>query len=115
MADLEPASELSIPVEAVVNRDVYDRDIEEIGPYELTRLLGAGGMSRVFLGRHRRTGQEVAVKILRPEMLVKRHVVQRFQSEFRAARKLFHPNLVRALDFGFDQGLAYLVLEYIPG
>ena len=48
-------------------------------------------------------------------MLDRKHVMQRFQSEFRAARKLFHPNLVRALDFGFEQGLAYLVLEYIPG
>jgi serine/threonine protein kinase len=115
MADLEPLPELLVPIVATASADAGVEDLKEIGPYELKRLLGSGGMSRVFLGRHRHTGTEVAVKILRPEMLVKRHAVQRFQSEFRAARKLLHPNLVRAIDFGFDQGLAYLVLEYIPG
>jgi serine/threonine protein kinase len=115
MADLEPCSELLVPAVPTHSADAGVEDLQEIGQYELKRLLGSGGMSRVFLGRHRHNGAEVAVKILRPEMLVKRHAVQRFQSEFRAARKLLHPNLVRGLDFGFDQGLAYLVLEYIPG
>lgn len=115
MAELDPVAEVTFCDGAIFQREMQDDDIEEIGPYELIRSLGSGGMSRVFLGRHRHTGEEVAVKILRPEMQVKKHVVQRFQSEFRAARKLFHPNLVRALDFGFEEGMAYLVLEYIPG
>jgi serine/threonine protein kinase len=48
-------------------------------------------------------------------MLKRPHIVKRFHAEFRAARKLFHPNLVRALDFGVDQGVAYLALEYVAG
>jgi serine/threonine protein kinase len=115
MAHLDPATDLSFPDVTNNPRVVAEQNIDKIAQYELTRLLGSGGMSRVYHGRHRTTEQEVAVKILRPEMQVRKHVMQRFQSEFRIARKLFHPNLVRALDFGFEQGLAYLVLEYIPG
>ena len=115
MPDFDSASEFSMSQIADPESGAFNQDIEELGPYELTRLLGSGGMSRVFHGRHRRSGQEVAVKILRPEMLQRKHVVMRFQTEFRAARKLFHPNLVRALDFGLEQGLPYLVLEYVPG
>ena len=115
MNESDAASDFSIADLKDVDRGAYYQDIDEIGPYELTRLLGSGGMSRVFHGRHRRSGHEVAVKILRPEMLDRSHVVKRFRAEFRAARKLFHPHLVRALDFGTEQGLAYLVLEYVAG
>lgn len=93
----------------------YGHDLTEIGQYELVRVLGAGGMSKVYLGRNRCNDALVAVKILRPELIEKRHILKRFHTEFRSSRKLFHPHLVRALDFGMDQGMAYLVLEYING
>jgi serine/threonine protein kinase len=115
MSDLDPYVDLSASEAADAERGAFYQNIKEIGPYELTRLIGSGGMSRVYHGRHKRTGQEVAVKVLRPEMLERKHVVRRFHSEFRAARKLIHPHLVRALDFGMDQGLPYLALEYIAG
>ena len=101
---------------ATASADAGVEDLEEIGPYELKRLLGSGGMSRVFLGRHRHTGNEVAVKILRPEMLVKRHAVQRFQSEFRAcAQAHCIPIWCGPSISGLTKEWPYLVLEYIPG
>lgn len=86
-----------------------------VGPYELLRILGSGAMSKVYLGRHQRTGQQVAIKILRSELTDNTSAVERFQVEFRSARKIFHPHVVRALDFGTQDDLIYLVLEYIDG
>jgi serine/threonine protein kinase len=113
-----PKSDLKLgsaaPSLATVKAD-FQKDLREIGPYSIVRPIGSGGMSRVFLAKDPRSGQDVAVKVLRPEMLERPNVVRRFQSEFRSTRKLCHPSLVRAIEFNQDQGLPYLVLEYVEG
>ena len=83
-----------------------------VGPYEIIDLLGQGGMAAVYLARDRRDGREVAVKVLarmRPSW------VQRFSREFDAARRADHPNVVRVLEAGEADGLAYYSMERIEG
>jgi serine/threonine-protein kinase len=83
-----------------------------VGPYEILDLLGQGGMAAVYLARDRRDGRRVAVKVLarmRPSW------VQRFSREFEAARRVQHENVVRVLESGEADGLAYYSMEQIEG
>jgi serine/threonine protein kinase len=86
-----------------------------VGPYVLTERLGKGGMGAVYKATRRETGQVVAVKILKPELAENSVLVGRFVQEFRAAARLDHPNIVRALDAGIDGAFAYLVMEFVEG
>jgi serine/threonine protein kinase len=83
--------------------------------YELVRLLGVGGMGQVFKGQHLTLGVPVAVKVMHPHIAAQRDYVRRFAREAHAASLLSHPNVVRVLDFGEDQGLLFLVMEYLHG
>ncbi len=86
-----------------------------LGDYELLELIGEGGSCQVFRGRHRGTGQVVAVKIL-PERTASNPVLmRRFEQEFCAARRCDHPNIVRALDFDGGPRTPFLVMEHVDG
>lgn len=83
------------------------------GRFEIVRLLGTGGMSSVFQARDRLLDRQVAAKFLRPE---DSDVVQvRSLAEAQMIAKLDHENIVRVLDVGIWQGLAYLILEHHEG
>lgn len=86
-----------------------------VGPYILLDRLGAGGMGRVFLARHRRLGRLAAVKLIR---LDRRHcptTKARFLREMRLVAELNHANVVHALDAGKAHHAYYLAMEYVPG
>jgi eukaryotic-like serine/threonine-protein kinase len=88
-----------------------------LGPYEVVGELGRGGMGVVLLGRRAdgRYQREVALKVV-PASLVQGHLESRFRTEVRILAELDHPNVARLLDAGeTDEGLAYLVMEYVDG
>ncbi len=97
--------------EARVNRDFPDA----IGDYQILRILGTGGMGRVYLARHGKLGKLVAVKVLASHRLADHRALQRFESEMRAIGRLSHPNIVTAHDARDIDGKAVLVTEYIDG
>src|SRR6185503_17221921 len=82
-----------------------------LGPYRLERLLGRGGMGAVYLGqRADEFRQEVAIKLVRPE-LVSPEIVTRFRAERQTLANLLHPNIARLLDGGTtEDGLPFLVM-----
>jgi eukaryotic-like serine/threonine-protein kinase len=87
-----------------------------IGPYSLTRLLGAGGMGEVYLAEHRLLKRPCAVKLIRPDRAGDPGTLARFEREAQAAARLEHPNTVEVYDFGCsDDGTFYLVMEYLDG
>jgi WD40 repeat protein len=90
-----------------------DRVGQQIGNYRLTRLLGEGGFAEVYLGEHLYLGSQAAIKLLHT------HVAQRdiahFQQEGRMLANLIHPHIVRILDFGVDDHIPYLIMDYAPG
>ena len=86
-----------------------------LGDYVLLGRLGAGGMGRVFKARHRRMERLVALKVLPPSAMKDTGAVKRFHREVTAAAKLFHPNIVAAFDAGEQNGIHYLVMEYVDG
>jgi non-specific serine/threonine protein kinase/serine/threonine-protein kinase len=85
------------------------------GRYELGPVVGRGGMGEVRAGSDRRLGRPVAVKILRSDLAERPDLRKRFDTEARAAGRLTHPNIVTVFDRGEHDGLAYLVMERLPG
>jgi serine/threonine protein kinase len=85
-----------------------------MGPYELLEMIG-GGMSKVYVARHRDTGETVAVKMLREDAAADPILLGRFLRECSALVRLQHPNIVKGLEIGEENGVPYLVMEYVPG
>ncbi len=85
--------------------------------YAVERVLGEGGMGRVYLARHTRIAQKrIAVKVLHPEYKRNPEMLARFQREAEAAASICHPNVVAVYDVDrTTEGLPYLVCEYLEG
>ena len=79
--------------------------------YELVEFIGKGGMALVYRAIDKRTGHNVAVKILRPEYNQDAEFCTRFEREAVAASKMSHHNIVNLLDVGQDGDMRYLVME----
>ncbi len=83
--------------------------------YEILRSIGEGGMANVYLGYDTILDRNVAVKVLRGDLSNDEKFVRRFQREALSASSLAHPNIVEVYDVGEDDGLYYIVMEYIEG
>jgi len=86
-----------------------------LGTYELVDVLGQGGMSVVFKAKHKMTDQEVALKILPPELAAHSQVKSRFLEEAKALAALDHPNIVHLYNFGQENGSFVLAMQYVRG
>jgi serine/threonine protein kinase len=85
------------------------------GKWQIERLLGMGGMAYVFAARHR-NGRHVAMKLLRPELVLEPVLVQRFLREGYVANRIDHPGAVAILDDGVtEDGTPFLVMELLEG
>lgn len=86
-----------------------------LGPYEITALIGAGGMGEVYKARDTRLDRVVAIKILRQHFINDADRQSRFDREARAISKLNHPHICTLYDVGHDNGIDYLVVEFLEG
>jgi len=85
---------------------------QQLGNYRLERLLGRGGFAEVYLGQHLRLQRQAAIKVLHTYLSEKE--VEDFQREAQIIAALDHPNIVRILDFDVQQGVPFLVMDYLP-
>ncbi len=85
------------------------------GRYRLLEELGRGGMGRVYKAQDTRTGEPVALKVIRPEISSEFGVVERFLNETRLAHRITHRNVCRIFDLGQIEGLYYITMEFVPG
>ena len=85
------------------------------GRYEITRLLGRGGMAVVFLAEDLALERQVAIKVLPPEMSHDTKLIPRFQQEAKTAAKLDHPNIIPIYRVESEAGLVYFVMKYVTG
>ena len=83
--------------------------------FRMVRRLGKGGMASVWLALNTRVDREVAIKLIRPEVLKNDDLVARFRSEAKAAGRIDHPNVCSILDFGIGPVGPYIVMEYLRG
>ncbi len=85
------------------------------GRYKIYDKIGSGGMATVYLARDLETYEVVAIKILREELEHTSTYVQRFEREAEIATKLKHKNIAQIRDFGVEDGVYYIVMEYVQG
>ena len=85
------------------------------GKYRLLELLGIGGMGAVYLCEHVFMKRLVALKVLPTDKMREESALMRFYREARAVAALDHPNIVRAYDIDKNEGLHFLVMEYVDG
>ncbi len=83
--------------------------------YEIVRSIGEGGMANVYLGYDTILDRNVAIKVLRGDLSNDEKFVRRFQREALSASSLSHPNIVEMYDVGEDDGIYYIVMEYVEG
>lgn len=85
------------------------------GRYEITELIGVGGMADVYKATDILEDRTVAVKILKNEFADNEDFVRRFRNESKAIAVLSHPNIVKIYDVGFTDKIQFIVMEYIDG
>ena len=87
----------------------------KLGPYEILRQIGAGGMGEVYKARDTRLERMVAVKVLPPHMSASPDVRQRFEREAKTISQLSHPHICALYDVGREGETEYLVMELLEG
>jgi tRNA A-37 threonylcarbamoyl transferase component Bud32 len=115
-----PALDIDVRCPACAEPFTTDEARRRIGAtvldsYSVVDILGQGGMSVVYRARHRMTDQEVALKILPPELAANAQVKSRFLEEARALAQLDHPNIVHLYNFGHDDGCLVLAMQLVGG
>lgn len=100
---------------ASVAREMPEPGMLFDGKLRLGRKLGEGGMGAVFEAMNERTGRRVAVKVMRPELATNAEAAGRFLQEAHACGRVRHPHVVDIYDAGVDNGMPYLVMEFLEG
>jgi serine/threonine protein kinase len=95
--------------------DCLDEHLSAVGEYDILALIAEGSMARVYKAKSRKTGSPVAIKVPLPHVVGNKVLRDRFRLEYQAGSNLNHPNIVRTLEFGQDDSLFYLVMEYVDG
>ena len=85
------------------------------GRYSIESLVGVGGMANVYRGTDLKTGNQIAVKVLKDEFLDNEELVRRFKNESKAISLLNHPNIVKVYDVSVSENLQYIVMECVEG
>lgn len=88
---------------------------QQLGNYRLLRQLGTGGFAEVYLAEHQYLQRFVAVKVLLMSLAGNDKESDRFLKEAQTMANLVHPHIVKCLDFGIQQNIPYLVMDYAPG
>lgn len=85
------------------------------GRYEILQLLGEGGMGAVYKARDVELDRVVAVKVIRPELVGRAEILQRFKQELILARKVTHKNVIRIFDLGQAGNIKFITMEFVEG
>ena len=109
-----PAVAQVVPIESTASVSVWTAGMK-LGPYEIKSLLGAGGMGEVYRARDTRLDRTVAIKVLPRHLSSDQARKQRLEREARAIAALQHANICTLFDVGHQDGIDYLVMEYLEG
>jgi serine/threonine protein kinase len=87
----------------------------KLGPYEIEKIIGSGGMGEVYRARDTRLERMVAIKVLAPHLAENPEHRQRLEREAKAVSSLSHPHICPLYDVGHENGVDFLVMEFIEG
>ena len=85
------------------------------GRYEIIEELGEGGMGKVYRVEDKKIKEEIALKLINPEIAGDKKTIERFSNELKFARKIAHRNVCRMYDLGEEGKTHYITMEYVPG
>ncbi len=85
------------------------------GRYQIIEELGKGGMGKVYRALDKKLNEEVALKLIKPEIASDKKTLERFQNELKLARKISHRNVGRMYELLEDKGTSYITMEYVSG
>jgi serine/threonine protein kinase/tetratricopeptide (TPR) repeat protein len=85
------------------------------GRYQVIEELGKGGMGKVYRVLDQKLHEEVALKLIKPEIASDKQTLERFKNELKLARKVSQKNVGRMFDMGEETGTHYITMEYVPG
>ncbi|MDH4217340.1 MAG: protein kinase [Candidatus Aminicenantes bacterium] len=85
------------------------------GRYEILEQLGRGGMGEVYKVRDTKLDEEMALKLLKPDIASDESMIERFRNELKLARKITHKNVCRMHDFHEEEGTPFITMEYVAG
>jgi eukaryotic-like serine/threonine-protein kinase len=91
---------------------------QSLGRYNILEQLGEGGMATVYKAYDTRLERDVAVKVIRVDQFAPaelERILKRFEREAKALARLTHPNIVHINDYGEQDGIPYLVMDFLPG
>jgi serine/threonine protein kinase len=83
--------------------------------YEVIEELGSGGMGNVYRAFDKKIEEEIALKLIRPEISSDKKTIERFRNELKVARKIAHRNVCKMYDLGEEEDTHYITMEYVPG
>ena len=111
-----------LDVDGVVHTKTLETPVEEFtrgsvfaDRYEIIEELGKGGMGRVYKVEDTKVNEEVALKLIKPEIAADKKTIERFRNELKIARKIRHKNVCAMFDLGEEKGSPYITMDFIPG
>jgi tetratricopeptide (TPR) repeat protein/tRNA A-37 threonylcarbamoyl transferase component Bud32 len=116
-APLLPSEEISASPTRTLETPVKEltRGTTFAGRYEFIEVLGRGGMGKVYKVFDKKINDEVAIKILKPEISDDEKIIERFSNELKLSRKIVHKNVGRMYDINDEDGTHFITMEYVPG
>jgi len=110
-----PKEEIPVTKTLETPTDKLTRGTTFADRYEIIEELGKGGMGNVYRVEDTKIKEEVALKLIKPEIAADKKTINRFRNELKFARKIRHKNVCQMFDLGEEKGTHYITMEYIPG
>jgi len=112
---LKPSEDIGVTETIEAPKEELTRGTTFAGRYEIIEELGKGGMGRVYRVEDKKLEQEIALKLIKPEIASDKKTIERFRNELRTARNIRHKNVCGMFDLGEAQGAHFITMEYIRG
>ncbi len=107
--DIGVTRTIETPVEKFARGTIF------AGRYEIIEELGKGGMGTVYRVEDKKIGQDIALKLIKPEIASDKKTIERFRNELKTTRMISHRNVCRMFDLDDAEGTHFITMEYIPG
>ncbi len=116
-AYLEPAEDIQTAPTKTLETPLKEltRGTTFANRYDVIEEIGKGGMGKVFRAVDKTIDEEVAIKVLNPEIAGDQKMIERFRNELKMARKIAHKHVCRMYDFSQERGTQFIIMEYVPG
>ncbi|MDH5364596.1 MAG: protein kinase, partial [Dehalococcoidia bacterium] len=112
---LKPSEDIEVTETIETPKEELTRGTTFAGRYEIIEELGKGGMGRVYRVEDTKLEQEVALKLIKPEIAKDKKTIERFRNELKLARNIRHKNVCGMFDLGETEGAHFITMEYVRG